>query len=57
MLTHHPRPPMEMEGGTTFHFLEATPADALATARAAAGGQDVRIGGRVTFTRRAVSST
>jgi dihydrofolate reductase len=45
VLTHHPRPPLEMAGGTTFHFLDADPADALATARAAAGGLDVRIGG------------
>jgi dihydrofolate reductase len=47
VLTHHPRPPLEMEGGTTFHFLDASPAEALATAREAAGGQDVRIGGGV----------
>jgi dihydrofolate reductase len=40
-----------MEGGTTFHFLEATPAEALATAREAAGGQDVRIGGGPTVVR------
>ena len=45
VLTHRPRPPLEMEGGTTFHFLEATPAEALAVARAGANGQDVRIGG------------
>ena len=45
VLTHHPRPPIEMEGGTTFHFLDAPPAEALETAREAAGGQDVRIGG------------
>jgi len=45
VLTHRPRPSIEMDGGTTFHFLEATPADALAAARAAAPGQDVRIGG------------
>jgi dihydrofolate reductase len=45
VLTHHPRAPLEMEGGTTFHFLDASPADALRTARAAAEGQDVRIGG------------
>jgi dihydrofolate reductase len=47
VLTHHPRPPIEMEGGTTVHFLDASPAEALATAREAAGGQDVRIGGGV----------
>ena len=45
VLTHHPRPSIEMEGGTTFHFIDASPADALATARAAAGDLDVRIGG------------
>jgi dihydrofolate reductase len=51
VLTHHTRPSIEMEGGTTFHFLEATPADALETARAAAGGQDVRLGGGPTMIR------
>ncbi|KGN43056.1 dihydrofolate reductase family protein [Knoellia aerolata] len=45
VLTHHPRPPMEMEGGTTFHFVDATPEEVLAQAREAAGGLDVRIGG------------
>jgi dihydrofolate reductase len=47
VLTRHPRPPLEMEGGTTFHFLDASPAEALAAAREAAGGGDVRIGGGV----------
>ena len=42
---HHPRPSIEMEGGTTFHFIDASPAEALETARKAAGGRDVRIGG------------
>lgn len=51
VLTHRPRPPMPMEGGTTFHFLAASPADALETARAAAGGQDVRVGGGPTVVR------
>jgi len=45
VLTHHPRPPIEMEGGTTFHFIDASPAEALKVARHAAGGLDVRIGG------------
>jgi dihydrofolate reductase len=40
-----------MEGGTTFHFIDASPAEALATAREAAGGQDVRIGGGPTTIR------
>ena len=51
VLTHRPRPSLEMEGGTTFHFLDASPAEALETARAAAGGQDVRIGGGATTIR------
>ena len=51
VLTHSPRPPLEMEGGTTFHFLDASPAEALETARAAAGGRDVRIGGGPTVVR------
>jgi dihydrofolate reductase len=34
-----------MKGGTTFHFLDASPAEALEKARGAADGQDVRIGG------------
>ena len=40
-----------MEGGTTFHFLNAAPAEALETAREAAHGQDVRIGGGPTVVR------
>ena len=51
MLTHRPRPPPEMDGGTTFHFLDASPAEALETARAAAGGLDVRVGGGPTVAR------
>ncbi len=34
-----------MKGGTTFHFIDANPADALKVAREAANGLDVRIGG------------
>jgi dihydrofolate reductase len=51
VLTHHVRPSIEMDGGTTFHFLDANPQEALATARAAADGQDVRIGGGATVIR------
>ena len=51
VLTHQPRPSIEMAGGTTFHFLDASPADALAVAAEAAGGLDVRIGGGVTTVR------
>jgi dihydrofolate reductase len=45
VLTHRPRPSIAMKGGTTFHFLDAPPAEALERAREAAGGQDVRLGG------------
>jgi dihydrofolate reductase len=51
VLTHRPRPSIEMEGGTTYHFLDATPSEALEQARAAADGQDVRIGGGATVVR------
>lgn len=51
VLTHRPRATLEMEGGTTFHFLNATPAEALEIARDAAAGQDVRIGGGPTTNR------
>jgi dihydrofolate reductase len=45
VLTHHPRPPLEMEGGTTFHFVTTGIHDALHRARDAAGDRDVRLGG------------
>jgi dihydrofolate reductase len=45
VLTHHPRPTLPMAGGNTFHFIDAGPAEALALARDAADGRDVRIGG------------
>lgn len=47
VLTSRPREPL-VKGGTTFHFLDATPAEALVRAKAAADGLDVRIGGGVT---------
>jgi dihydrofolate reductase len=51
VLTRHTRPSIEMEGGTTYHFIDASPAEALETARAAADGRDVRIGGGPTVVR------
>ncbi|AMM21525.1 deaminase [Frondihabitans sp. PAMC 28766] len=51
VLTHFPKPRLEMAGGTTFHFIDATPADALAQAREAAGDADIRIGGGVETVR------
>jgi dihydrofolate reductase len=47
VLTHHPRKPIEMEGGTTFHFVTDGIETALARAKAAAGTKDVRLGGGV----------
>lgn len=45
VLTHHARPPLEMEGGTTFHFVTGGIREALERAQEAAGERDVRIGG------------
>lgn len=50
VLTHHPRPSFTLSD-TTFHFLDATPKDALARALEAADGKDVRIGGGVATVR------
>jgi dihydrofolate reductase len=51
VLTHHPRTSIEMEGDTTFHFIDASPAEALETAREAADRQDVRLGGGPSMVR------
>lgn len=51
VLTHHAREPIEMEGGTTFHFVTGGIHEALDRARAAAGAKDVRIGGGVSTVR------
>jgi dihydrofolate reductase len=51
VLTHHPRRPLPMAGGTTFHFLDASPAEAVALATQAANGLDVRVGGGPTTVR------
>ena len=51
VLTHHPRPTLEMRGGTTFYFTDAEPAAALEQARALAGDRDIRIGGGVSTVR------
>lgn len=47
ILTHHSRKPIEMEGGTTFHFVTEGIEEALRRAREAAGPRDVRLGGGV----------
>jgi len=51
VLTHHPRPPVEMQGGTTFHFVDARPEQAVAKAREMCADQDIRIGGGVATVR------
>jgi dihydrofolate reductase len=51
ILTHHPREPIVMEGGTTFHFVTDGIEAALDQARAAAGGKDIKIGGGVSTVR------
>jgi len=50
VLTHQPRAPLTL-GETTFHFLDATPPEALAVARDMAAGLDVRLGGGPTTVR------
>ncbi len=45
VLTHHARPPLELEGGTTFHFVTGGMEEALDRARRAAGERDVALAG------------
>lgn len=51
VLTHYARPPLAMRGGTEFRFVTGGIHDALAQAKAAAGGRDVRLGGGVATVR------
>ncbi|HTL20947.1 MAG TPA: dihydrofolate reductase family protein [Steroidobacteraceae bacterium] len=51
VLTHYPRATLTMAGGTAFHFVTGGIEEALARARAAAGGRDVRLGGGVSTIR------
>jgi dihydrofolate reductase len=51
VLTQHVRSPIEMKGGTTYHFVNTSPARALEMAREAANGKDVRLGGGATVIR------
>jgi dihydrofolate reductase len=54
VLTHYPRPPIEMLGGTTFHFVSEGIEAALLKARQAAGAKDVKIGGGVSTVKQYV---
>ncbi|MDQ6653612.1 MAG: dihydrofolate reductase family protein, partial [Acidobacteriota bacterium] len=56
VLTHHPRAPLEMKGGTTFHFATDGIQSALKQAKDAAGHQDVRLGGGVSTIRQYLSA-
>jgi dihydrofolate reductase len=51
VLTHHPRPSIEMEGGTVFHFVTGGAREALDRAREAAAEKDVQVGGGVSTIR------
>lgn len=51
VLTHKPRASIEMAGGTTFHFLNTSSAEALQQAVSTANGKDVRVGGGATVIR------
>ncbi|MCS5718015.1 dihydrofolate reductase family protein [Herbiconiux sp. CPCC 205763] len=51
VLTHTARPSLEMENGTAFHFISASPEEALERAHAVAGGKDIRVGGGASTVR------
>ena len=51
VLTHHARPPLAMEGGTTFHFVTDGIESALEQAKAVADDKDIRLGGGVSTIR------
>ena len=51
ILTHYPRQPIVMEGGTTFHFITGGIEEALKQARVASGGKDIKISGGVSTVR------
>lgn len=56
VLTHHARPPLRMEGGTTFNFVSAGIEPALAQAEEAAAGKDVAIAGGAETARQYLSA-
>jgi dihydrofolate reductase len=51
VLTHHPRAPLAMDGGTVFHFVTDGIHAALERAQEAAGARDIRLGGGVATIR------
>jgi dihydrofolate reductase len=56
ILTHHSKASIEMEGGTTFHFITDGIDEALRQARAAAGDKDIKIGGGVETVRQYIQA-
>jgi dihydrofolate reductase len=56
VLTHHPREPIEMKGGTVFHFVSEGLSEAMQRARAAAASKDVRVGGGVATIQQCLSA-
>jgi len=56
VLTHHARPPLEMKGGTVFHFVTGGIHEALERAREAAGSKDIRVGGCASTVRQFLSA-
>jgi dihydrofolate reductase len=56
VVTHHPREPLEMEGGTTFHFVTDGIESALAQAREAAAGKDVAVHGGASTIRQLLAA-
>ena len=56
VLTHHAREPLEMEGGTTFHFITGGIEEAFGLAREAAGEKDIQIHGGGTAVQQALAA-
>jgi dihydrofolate reductase len=56
VVTHHPREPLSMQGGTTFHFVTDGIESALEQAREAAGGKDVALGGGASVAQQYLSA-
>ena len=56
VLTHYPHPPIEMAGGTTFHFVTDGIASAHAQAKKASGGRAISIAGGASCARQAIAA-
>lgn len=56
VVTHHARPPLELEGGTTFTFVTDGVESAIAQARRAANGKDVSLAGGAAVARHCLAA-